>query len=308
MTKKSKIKVEEPAKDLECSGIFRNIPEYSKNNNDLKKNLKNKMECEFCNQIFKTKSSLNKHKNTAKYCLSIQKKSFNCKEYKCECNKSFMTEDIFLQHENICLIKKYKNRIKILEEKVSILEKNVIEKDITISNLEGKIVTLQNNQEVIFDIAKQPKNNTNKIINITSEIDFNDIDKIKSIVGNNCTIDYILDGQKGFAKFAVDNLLKDENGNLKYICTDPSRQIFKYKNTEGYLQKDIEAKKLTNYLVDGGISQKVNEISNKWVVDDSGKIDKNKFDVILQKNDEILDLSKNNSVFKKELVAITTIK
>ena len=31
-----------------------------------------------------------------------------------------------------------------------------------------------------------------------------------------------------------------------YVCTDPSRQIFKYKDISGELKKDVEAKKLTN--------------------------------------------------------------
>jgi hypothetical protein len=271
------------------------------------------MECEFCNKIFKTKSSLNKHKNTTKYCLSIQKNNLNLMEYICICEKTFTNKDNFQQHQNICKIKTYEDKIKTYEDKINILEKNIVEKNLIISNLEGKMFTYQNNQEVIIDIAKQPKNtntnntnNTNKILNLTSSLDFDDIEKVKNII-ENYNIDYILDGQKGFAKFAVDNLLKDENGNLKYVCTDPSRQIFKYKNNEGLLKKDIEAKKLTNYLVDGGISQKATEISNQWIINEDGKVDKQKFETILQKNDEIMEFTNNNSIFKKELVAFTTI-
>ena len=289
------------------------------------------MNCNFCNKTFKTLSSLNKHKNTAKYCLNIQKNNLNLKEYKCLCEEIFFSENNLQKHKNNC-IKSYEDKIKLYEDKIKsyedkmisyedkiksyenkivILEKNVIQKDLVISNLEGKMSIYQNNQEAIIDIAKQPKstkntNNTNKILNINSAIDFDDIEKVKNII-ENYNIDYIIDGQKGFAKFAVDNLLKDENGNLKYVCTDPSRQIFKYKNNEGLLKKDVEAKKLTNYLVDGGISQKATEISNQWIINEDGKVDKQKFETILQKNDEIMEFTNNNSIFKKELVAFTTI-
>ena len=33
------------------------------------------MECEHCNKTFSSKSSLNYHKNSAKYCLEIQNKN-----------------------------------------------------------------------------------------------------------------------------------------------------------------------------------------------------------------------------------------
>ena len=138
-------------------------------------------------------------------------------------------------------------------------------------------------------------------------MDFNDKNKIKEIIENNYNMDYMLDGQKGFAKFAVENLLKDEDGNLKYVCTDPSRQIFKYKDTLGDIQRDVEAKKLTNYLVDGGIKEKTLCITNNWCVEDEGKIDIDKLNIIIDKQNALLNLKENNTLFKKELVAMTTI-
>ena len=66
----------------------------------------------------------------------------------------------------------------------------------------------------------------------------------------NYNLEYFLDGQKGVARFVVDNILKDEDNNLKYLCTDASRSTFKYKDKLGNIQKDYEAKRLTNYLVE----------------------------------------------------------
>lgn len=44
--------------------------------------------------------------------------------------------------------------------------------------------------------------------------------------------------------------MKDEEGKLKYICTDPSRQVFQYKNEDGKIQKDVRVTKLTKALFD----------------------------------------------------------
>ena len=46
---------------------------------------------------------------------------------------------------------------------------------------------------------------------------------------------------------------------------------------------------------------------NKMEYEFCNKIFKTKFEVILQKNDEIMDLASNNTIFKKELVARTTV-
>ena len=55
------------------------------------------MNCEFCKKIFSTKSSLNNHKKTAKYCLQIQNKEINI--FSCKyCSKNFTTKHIFSKH------------------------------------------------------------------------------------------------------------------------------------------------------------------------------------------------------------------
>ena len=97
-------------------------------------------------------------------------------------------------------------------------------------------------------------------MNISSSIDFKNVNDIKKIIDEDYNNIYALNGQKGVARFLVDKFLTDENGNLKYVCTDPSRHIFKFKNDKGEIKKDVEAKKLTNYIIDGGIRQKINEV------------------------------------------------
>jgi DNA/RNA endonuclease YhcR with UshA esterase domain len=61
----------------------------------------------------------------------------------------------------------------------------------------------------------------------------NNPEKIKQLVDEKLTQNHIVDGQKGVAHFAYNILLKDEDGNINYFCTDSSRSIFKFLNNDG---------------------------------------------------------------------------
>ena len=152
----------------------------------------------------------------------------------------------------------------------------------------------------------KPTTTNNTTLNITTSIDFNDTDKIKDIINDDFNIDYAVNGQKGLARFVTDKFLTDKNGNLLYICTDPSRQIFKYKDSTGEIKKDVEAKKLTNYIVDGGIKQKTVDVANEWYTDDDGNLDINKFNIMLDQQQSIFKIKDDNNSFKKELASLTT--
>lgn len=157
-----------------------------------------------------------------------------------------------------------------------------------------------------IDKPTTTNNTTNNTLNIASSIDFNDVSKIKDIINDEFDINYAVNGQKGLARFVTDKFLTDIDGKLLYICTDPSRQIFKYKDSTGEIKKDVEAKKLTNYIVDGGIKLKTVNISNDWYTNDDGNIDMNKFNIMLDQQQSIHKLNDDNNSFKKELASITT--
>ena len=60
------------------------------------------MECEYCNQVLRTSSSLKQHQKTAKYCLSKQNKE-PAKEYYCSaCNTGFTLKYSLQKHLQIC--------------------------------------------------------------------------------------------------------------------------------------------------------------------------------------------------------------
>ena len=66
-------------------------------------------------------------------------------------------------------------------------------------------------------------------------------------------------------------LLKDEQGKLKYICTDAARQIFQFKDEDGSIQKDVRATKLTKALLDGELKSTTHKIACDKMKDGSSE-------------------------------------
>jgi len=280
--------------------------------------------CKYCNNKFNSLSSLNFHIKNAKYCIVIQGKNIPEEKniFKCSfCFKIISSKQKLTKHESICTEKKdfySKNETEFLKEQLikqeekyrELLHKQEEHYKELLHKQEENCRELQKTIERLsmraIDKPTTTNNTTNNnILNIASTIDFDNIDNIKNIIDDEFDINYAINGQKGAAQFLVDKFLKDENGNLKYICTDPSRQIFKFKNSKGELQKDVEAKKLTNYIADGGIKQKTVDISNKWYTNE-GDIDMEKFNLMMTPQQELLNIKNDNNTFKKELAAITS--
>jgi len=247
----------------------------------------------------------------AKYCLSIQGKNISDDKpsFKCSfCFKTFCSKQKLNKHESNCYEKNNlnsKNEIEFLKlqllnqenqykEQLQKQENNFKEQ---LRKQEDNCKELQKTIERLSMRAIDKPTTTNNILNISSSIDFKNVNDIKRIIDDDYNSLYALNGQKGAARFLVDKFLTDENGNLKYVCTDPSRHIFKFKNNKGEIKKDVEAKKLTNYIIDGGIRQKINEVL---------KDDDVNFDVISNPKVEIHNIKNDNNSFKKELASITS--
>ena len=66
--------------------------------------------CEYCKNIYSSKSVLIKHQKTTKKCVEIQKninKEIINIEYNCKyCNKNFTLKQTLQKHENTCNCKK----------------------------------------------------------------------------------------------------------------------------------------------------------------------------------------------------------
>jgi hypothetical protein len=139
-----------------------------------------------------------------------------------------------------------------------------------------------------------------------SVLNFND-NNVKHIIDNKYNADVIAGGQKAVAKFATNYLLTDSDGNLNYVCTDVSRKIFKFKNDLGELEKDVNAKKLTNILSENGLFEKTSNISQQFWTNEDGSIDQDKFLSIIEKASEIKNIKEDNTIFKNELANMTSM-
>lgn len=271
--------------------------------------------CEYCSKELTSQVSLVRHQKTTKYCLKIQQK--NNKNIKIEqqkficrfCDKNFASK----QKLNIHLEKSCPNKLnKILSDNESkLIEKDeIIEKQKEdISNLEKKVIELEakleiykeqgeKSFEVVEQIAKQPKqqvNNNQKIL-INTPLDLSN-DAVVQAIQEKFSHDYLTQGQKGVAKFAYEVMLKDENGKLKYICTDPSRQIFQYKNDQGVIEKDVRATRLTKAILDAELKQTSHKIAWDNMKDGDNEI----FLAYTNHYQDIQELEQDNSDFSKEL-------
>ena len=269
------------------------------------------LKCEFCNTELKSVSSLNSHKKTAKYCLEKQgiqtiksttRSAAEIVMFDCVyCKKILSTRQNLNIHLNSC-VEKFKQQ----EEELKKLQLEVIE-----LRLQNKIYKelSTNTQECIQSIAKQPKNQTNLFL---SPIDLSQ-EHISKVIQEKFTTEHFYDGQAGVARFAVDNILKDKDGKLGYICTDPARQIFKHITSDGEVKKDVRASKLTKKIakdvkkVSGEIVLKRMEETNEST--EFKKFDKDVcLDFLTKKMDEIAVIDDDSSKFRAELANLTVEK
>ena len=287
--------------------------------------------CDYCNKILSSKQYLESH---IKKCeIIIEKEEFKC-EY---CEKILSTKQSILHHLNVCDKKKEKEKeqiykeLKELKTTVESKDKELKEKDKLViklntqnENYEKQIKTQNENyekqikelQDKLENLASKAierptsivsNTTTNNSLNIATSMNFNDIEEIKDIIENYLTINHVVDGQKGLANFVKETMLVDDNGIPKYICTDPSRHIFKYKDTNGEIKKDVEAKKLTGSLIKGGLRKQTAIIGNEWV--ENGENSNNyvdKLEIMMEFQQNIHKIGDNNTDFRKELAAITS--
>ena len=241
-----------------------------------KKKVKN-FKCIDCNNEFSAKQSLANHIlicKIAKVNLLLEKDNqiVSLKNVLIEKqNENLILKNVLLEKDieikHILNVKdtELKN---VLHEKYIEIKNVLSEKNDELTEYKNKVIELQakleiykDSQDCLKEIAKQPKttkniqNNSinNKYVyltplNLTQEI-------IKQKIQDNFTEKHLIEGQKGVAIFTHDNLLLDENNNLKYLCGDTSRNYFYYKNSDGTIEKDPKATNLTKMIAEDVIAK-----------------------------------------------------
>jgi hypothetical protein len=287
--------------------------------------------CEFCSKEFTTRTNLNTHQKTAKYCL--EKQGIVLNNFICEyCNKPFSKQRL---NEHVLLCKKKKDKytediMKQFEEcKLKLLERDaqIAEKERQIRELR-EMLDMANN--TIAEIAKQPKINNNNTTNIKGNQTIKNIlsdyktydeqtdyERILSIAKDADMEKYFWRGQKGLAQFCVEHIAKTQDGKMIICCTDPSRGRFKHVNDKNELCEDIDARSFTSKISEP-IKEVVEEVHNNIQkgIDDKltdEECDPNflssKKNLALEKYIQIKNIDNNlyNKEYKKELCALLNI-
>lgn len=260
--------------------------------------------CTTCDKVFINKGEFTRHIKNDKTCIL---KSNHSEEID-ELNKDHSKEIDELKKDHskeineleIKYTKQINDNKKDHSKEIDELNKDHSEE---IDELNKQIMLLENSNAIYKKLSDKPttvNNNHNKYL-INSFSLMNNRERMKDIIDKELNESHVLDGQKGISKFVCDSIVKDEVGNLNYICTDPSRSVYKFMNDDGEIEKDPKAKKLTNALISSNIKTKSIEIAENFWTNEDGKVNKNRHDMTFPMLTEILDLKKNNVKFRTEM-------
>jgi len=255
--------------------------------------------CEFCDATFNKKSSLTNHHKNARYCLikrgkivveQVEETFYNCKY----CKKVMVTKQSLNNHLQSC-ITKYEVLYKEKEEEILKLRQEHKEQ---IKELHDKIERL-----AMRAIEKPTNQTTNNLI--LSPIDLSQ-EHISKVIAEKFTKEHFYDGQAGVARFAFDNILKDKDGKLAYVCTDVARHIFKHVDENGEIVKDVRASKLTKKLTADVKKMSGQIVIKKTKEEEEAKVNCSFF--LTKKMEEIAAIDQDNSKFRMELANLTVEK
>jgi hypothetical protein len=214
--------------------------------------------CNICNTKISNKRDIIKHQKTEK-CQNV--KRFNTlinknNQYEIEINKqqeiiknlNNNIENLNLNFQNELdkkdnMILTLENKIKSLEEKSEEYRK-IVEKAATKST---KIVNNNNNNKNTY--------NHNNYLNYISKEPLK-FSELQQKISNLVTTKTIMFNNDDFNDHITKNMLRDENGKDKILCTDINRKNFTYKDEKsGKLISDPELERLREQLIKGSSSK-----------------------------------------------------
>jgi hypothetical protein len=247
--------------------------------------------CEFCKKSFSTKSNLATHKKTAKYCISTRQEPSS--KSTCDyCNKQLAARSIE-SHMKICNLRK--------DYEINLLKSETISLKTRITELEAVNKVLQKSQDCVVEMAKQPKTMnktvTNNKVSILTPLDLS-TERLRELVEANFTNSHLLEGQKGVARFTVEHVIKDKDGKLQYICTDPARHTFRFKEGETEI-KDLRGKRLSVALAPP-VMDKTSRLGMEAIRENPDL-----FCVYSDSQQSIRDMRDDDAEFRGELASMT---
>ena len=171
--------------------------------------------CEYCNKVFKTKSSLNNHKNKAKYCLLIQQKNIEAEEDKFKCS---ICEKILSSRRNL-EVHNYKCKGKF---KCGFCNKILSTK----RNLESHLVCCDERKDKEIKELTEKEINILKEMNKRTEKEIEELSKLNEIKDKE-----LVEKDKVIIKLntQIEELVKQE-GNYKEQLLDLQNKLDKIAN------------------------------------------------------------------------------
>ena len=247
------------------------------------------MDCIHCKKSLKNKNILQAHQAKAKYCLKIQEKQPEITYFCSYCSKTFIRKDGYdihlTGHLTDPFIVKIKEDIKNMEDDIKKLKDLLDHKDLELKNKDEQIKVFQDlNEKLLMRAVSTPKNtyNTVNIENFTPMTKQHLDDNAK-----NLTIDHINKGCRGYAEYMVNYPCKNS-----LVVTDIARCIFKYKDENGKLCIDVEARNLINK-----ITKSIDPHNRELITKAIAEINSNKRIDVLEQLKRIAELAEySNSV------------
>jgi uncharacterized protein (UPF0335 family) len=238
------------------------------------------MECQYCKTILKTNSALKQHQTKTKYCLKLQGKDNEKGTFICKgCNKDFHQKIVLNTHIKTCGFCKTENLLKRIE----ILEKE--KKDL-----------IQEKNDLIQTLAK----NTRKTTNIHNTVNLSVFNKteedIKQLVEDNYNKEYLIEGQKGVARFTHSHVLKTEANQMPmYTITDKTRGNGKYKSSNSEVVIDNGMHGLTKKLHPSIKNKAINIAITEDAMNNQD---------VYEGYQEVFKMDDDNSVFREEMIRL----
>jgi hypothetical protein len=217
-----------------------------------------------------------------------------------------------LQEKNECITKIEQDHRDKLQEKNEYIAKLETKIEKMEAKLEAKLEKLESTVTTIALESKTPAkaapttNNTTNLITVTNNNVLNlSQEHVKKVLSEKLDFNVVYAGQAGLAKFVVDYILTDEDGNIIYRCVDPSRQTFEFIDEKGEKVRDVKAEKLIQSLLKGDVIRRgLEEAAKGWNTDDNS-LNLERTTVFGPKVSEYAELNRNNTVFRSKVSSLT---
>ncbi len=165
--------------------------------------------------------------------------------------------------------------------------------------LQEKKEWIQEKKELIEILAKNPRKTTT-INNINLSVFNKSENDIKQLVEDNYNKEYLIEGQKGVARFTHSHVLKTEPNEMPmYAITDKTRGNGKYKSSKSEVVIDNGMQGLTKNIHPSIKNKAINIALVENAMNNSE---------IYQGYQEVFNMNDDNSVFRKEMIRLTEVE